>query len=296
MRLFDLHCDTLSECMENHYGFDDQRLSVTIGDNLQIFEPWKQVFVLWTPDNVPKGENRNHGRRLLDTYYKMLDSYPGKLTRGNALLALENSELLDDALTELPFWKEKGVCYITLTWNGQNRAAGGCQSDGGLTDFGKRLLAQMAKLNIAVDLSHLNDKSFYEVIEQAQGPVLASHSNLRSVCGHRRNLTEEQFSLILQRGGMVGLTFCDYFLKEGGAAGLEDIWRHLYRFYELGGEKSLCLGSDYDGAPMPKEIANSRDLPQLWEFLLKKGLSEEQCDALFYQNAADYFEKTFQHL
>ena len=282
MRLFDLHCDTLTERLAGN-----QNLSVTF-DDAPPFRDWKQVFAIWLPDD--EKEPAVLAQKLLDEY----DRLKQENLPCTPLLAIENGRVLRGKLDDLAFWKEQGVVYITLTWNGENEIAGGQLSDAGLSSFGKDLLQQMKMLKVIPDMSHLNDRSFYDVLEATDGPLMASHSNLRSVCPHPRNLTEEQFCLLMERDAIVGLNFCDLFLRDGGNARLEDIWRHLYRFLELGGIHNICIGADFDGAPLPHGLSGTRDMPRLWEFLLNQGLSLRNCESIFYENAQEFFEKTFQ--
>ena len=113
-----------------------------------------------------------------------------------------------------------------------------CRAPGTLTAFGREAVREMERLSIAIDLSHASERLFYAVAEQTSGPLVASHSDSRTLCSHPRNLTDEQFCLIRDRGGLVGLNFCPDFLRNGGNAGIEDLYRHAEHFLSLGGEMS----------------------------------------------------------
>jgi membrane dipeptidase len=119
-------------------------------------------------------------------------------------------------------------------------------------------------------------------------PIVASHSNSFSVCPHKRNLTDEQFLNIKKTGGLVGVTFCKDFLNpDPQKASAVDVLRHVEHFLELGGEETLCLGSDFDGADVPNDIMGIQTMGSLYELFLKH-YKQSTVDAIFFQNAAGF--------
>jgi len=190
-------------------------------------------------------------------------------------------------------WVDKlhgmGVKMMTLTWNGENGLCGGVGSDKGFTAFGRQAVSRMEMLGMAVDVSHLNDTSFWQLCEFAEKPFCASHSNSRSVCSHPRNLTDGQFREIVRRGGVVGLNYHRGFVADGGNTNtIDDLLRHLYHFLELGGEDAIALGSDFDGAKMPDYLDGIDKLPFLIDALERSGLSKPVADKVLFGNAARY--------
>lgn len=187
---------------------------------------------------------------------------------------------------ELKDFYERGVRVIGLAWNDHNQYASGNNTDSGLTEEGKELIKQMDDLRITLDLSHLNERCFWEALEVYTTIPIASHSNARSITDHPRNLKDDQLRAISERGGVIGLVLYNQFLKTGGEnptpgeqsqPTLEDIFAHADYMINLCGEDHVGIGSDLDGAGVddfPKEIRTVADLPKIGEFFLKKGYSE----------------------
>ena len=189
----------------------------------------------------------------------------------------------------LRFFYHLGVRMMTLTWNGENELGGGADTALGLTPFGREALKEMERLSIVADVSHASDALFYDVAEIAEKPIVASHSNARAVCPHRRNLTDRQFQILRDKGGLVGLNFCVHFLREDSNAHFEDLLRHADHFWSLGGETTLCLGSDYDGTDVPPELDGIEKMQDLYELFLKHNYKESLVNSLFFDNASKFF-------
>jgi membrane dipeptidase len=178
---------------------------------------------------------------------------------------------------------------MTLTWNAANEIAGGADTDEGFTAFGREVVRRMEQLGMAVDVSHLSDRAFWELCEFAEKPFVASHSNARAVCGHRRNLTDDMFKEIVRRGGVVGLNYSVNFLVNGGeGAGIDDLLRHAHHFLELGGSETLALGSDFDGTDIPPEFDRLDKLDFLINAFDRSGIPPATVDAILFHNANRY--------
>ncbi|MDR2909599.1 MAG: membrane dipeptidase [Oscillospiraceae bacterium] len=201
-------------------------------------------------------------------------------------LTVEGGAVLGGDIAFLDTLRECGVRMMTLTWNGANELCGGIVSGGGFTPFGRAAVARMEELGMAVDVSHLSDEGFWELCEFAVQPFLASHSNSRSVCGHRRNLTDDMFREIVRRGGVVGLNYSVHFIVDGGAtADFNDLARHIHHFLELGGENSIALGSDFDGTDLPPYLSGLEKLDTLKNNLLRNGIGEAIAEKILFGNA-----------
>ena len=198
------------------------------------------------------------------------------------------------SLAHLRNFYRLGVRIIALTWNFSNHiASGALETDEtrGLTEFGKLVVAEMNRLGIFADVSHLNDKSFYDVAEYSNKPIIASHSNARAVCRSKavcpveRNLTDDQFEIIKKSGGCVGINFCPDFLNESGKADIEDIIRHIEHFMSLGGEDNVGIGADFDGIDStPDGINGVEDIYKIFDRLLQKGYTENQIEKISHKN------------
>ena len=182
---------------------------------------------------------------------------------------------------------------ITLTWNAANAVGDGAdvQNSKGITDFGKSVVREMEKCGVVVDVSHASDKLFYDVAEIATRPFIATHSNSRSVTNHRRNLTDEQFKIIKERNGIVGINFHRDFLSDNpDSASRYDLLKHIDKFLSLGGENVICIGTDFDGCNLPYDITGSESLAEIYEMLLKHNYKESLIRKIFYENALNFFE------
>jgi len=191
-----------------------------------------------------------------------------------ALMHLEGAEAIDTDLLALETLYGAGLRSLGPVWSRPTIFGHGVPfrypSDGdtgpGLTDAGKRLVARCAELGVIVDTSHLNMAGFHDVAE-AGLPLVATHSNAHAISPGARNLTNAQLRAIGETGGMVGLNYGTMFLREDGRAspdgGLEAAMRHLQHMIEHAGEDHVGLGSDFDGAPMPKGLESAAQLDNL---------------------------------
>ncbi len=281
MKYFDLHCDTLcrladenGNLYENNFGVDIKRLSE--------FDVAVQTFACFIDDKY-KGENAYDRFLQLYNIYKNTDF--GKV---RPVLSIENLSCLNGDIENIHKYKECGVRIASLTWNGENGIAGGVNSDSGLTDFGKEVVKQLENEDITVDVSHLNRKSFYDVCKTATKPFIATHSNSYTVHPHKRNLSDEQFEIISDIGGIVGINFYNQFLCDN-ETDFYDLYRHIERFLLLGGEDNISLGSDFDGCDVHKSIGKVENMPKFYDFLVKN-LGKSVANKIFYENSSNFFK------
>ena len=201
-----------------------------------------------------------------------------------AFLSVEGGELLGCDPDRLAQAAADGVKAINLTWNHAN-ALSGAHADGserGLSPLGRRFVERMEELDILVDVSHLSEAGFWDVMAMARRPILASHSNIKSVWDHTRNLTDGQITAIIENQGVIGLNFYTEFV--GGSRDLDMVRAHLDRLLELGGERSAALGGDWDGCDTIADLPAIDSLPRLYEHLLHHGYRETVVQDLFYNN------------
>ena len=164
-------------------------------------------------------------------------------------------------------------------------------TDHGLSDFGREAIRELERAGIIIDVSHLNDRGFDDLLETAEKPFAASHSNARAVCGHKRNLTDGQIAEMVRRGCLIGLNYYNAFLREDGQpASLDDLWRHVEHLLELGAEHCLALGSDADGADIPPCLGSPSKCAGLYQYFLDRGLSPAQSDGILWKNALNFFK------
>lgn len=209
-----------------------------------------------------------------------------------AVLTVENGSALAGRLERVSTLARDGVQMITLTWNGENELGSGNVTDHGLSNFGREAVRALEQAGIIVDVSHLNDRGFDDLLETVEKPFAASHSNARAVCGHKRNLTDGQIAEMVRRGCLIGLNYYNAFLREDGQpASLNDLRRHVEHFLELGAERCLALGSDADGADLPPCLDCPGKFAGLYQFLLDCGLTVPQAEGILWKNALDFFHR-----
>lgn len=308
MRVFDLHCDTLTYQKRRGRSLADPDCQLILED-AKAFDAYIQLFAVFVPDNC-RGQRagsffsahhayyRRQLEELGDALYEVrhLRSLKAAANRRgmSSILSVEGGHVLGGELEKISELKNAGVRALTITWNGDNELAGGVSGSGGLTPLGAEAIPLLEKAGIAVDVSHLSERSFWDVLEHAKLPPIASHSNAKALCSHPRNLTDDQFEALMERGGLVGITFADLFIIEGGeGASMDHLIEHIQYFLDLGGRNTLALGSDFDGASLPGDLTRPRALLLLCERLLQKNISEQTVKNLFFENAFRYFSALF---
>ena len=279
---FDAHCDTLSRCLANGWDLWENPGHLDLR-RLGAYDGPRQVFALYgNSARIPPQERFAH----VTAQAALLRQAREAGRWGECLLSLEGAELIGCDPERLPEIRGWGVRWVNLTWNHPNNLSGSCLTGEGLTDRGRAFVRACGTLGIGIDVSHLNDRGFWEVLELGCAPVLASHSDCRSLCPHPRNLTDDMARVLFAGGGFVGLNFCRGFLGEDPT--LETAADHLLHFLELGGESSVGLGSDFDGADLPWDLAGVEDLPRLWAVLERRGCSEPLLRRIFSENLAAF--------
>ncbi len=287
MNYFDLHCDTPYECFKKGEPFFDGNYAVNQKKG-GVFEKWCQVCAVWIPDECrdPKERYDKIVSNFKNQVAPVIDS--GALDGAqNVILTVEGGAVIK-TLQDVDMLYADGVRAVTLTWNGQNQIAGGSNTNAPLTDFGRRVIARMNELCMAVDLSHLNDRCFFEVAELARYPIV-THACCRAVHHVRRNLTDRQIVAVAQKNGLIGLCFYPRFLGEGNV--FVNFAAHLSHLLSLVGENAVAIGSDFDGAKMDKNLDSVEKTQELYSYLLKNGFSDNMLNKLFYKNAFEYFKE-----
>ena len=301
--VFDAHCDTISRCWREYEGLDHNSGMISL-ERTAGFGRYCQFFALWTADGFtgyPPGKDsvERAYHALLRCFKEQMMRNADKIVqcrtardaecahsqgKAAAFLTVEGAELLGCDPDRLGQAAEDGVVAINLTWNHANALSGSnCdQPHRGLSDAGRRFVSQMEDLHILVDVSHLSEAGFWDVIGMARRPIIASHSNAKSVWNHTRNLTDEQITAIIGNQGVIGLNFYRDFV--GGSQDLDMLRAHLDRMLELGGAASVALGGDWDGCDTIDALPSIDKLDRFYEYLLCHGYHETVVRDLFYNN------------
>lgn len=205
----------------------------------------------------------------------------GKLA---AIIAVENSDATERSLNVLNMLHRLGVRSIGLTHDPTSWAAAGnaeTDSGGGLTDYGKALVKGMNQLGMLVDVSHISERGFWDLIETAERPFIASHSNCRSLCNHPRNLTDDQISAIGETGGSIGITFVPKFVDSVKPT-FERLIDHIDHAVQRAGSSNVGIGSDFDGGGTL--ISDATIFPKITEELVKRNYSVKDIKKILGQN------------
>jgi membrane dipeptidase len=294
---FDAHCDTITKfrpLRENSCHLDLRRLSG--------FAPAAQVFAIWAPNAlVSPVYTELVLRRLRRQLLRSADlvtictsaaqaNAAAEAGVAAAFLSVEGADLLGCSPARLRDAYAKGIRMVNITWNRDNALAGAAMGSGtGLTAKGRSFVEGCQTLGVAVDLSHISEAAFWDVLRMARRPVLASHSNAKALCDHPRNLTDAQFMALVKNGGCAGLNFYPDFL--GITRGIEAVIAHADHFLSLGGQKNLCLGGDLDGiGDLPAGLRGVQDLGVLYEAMLSRNWSEKLVQDIFYHNLMRFME------
>ncbi|MCS6827609.1 MAG: dipeptidase [Caldilinea sp.] len=192
------------------------------------------------------------------------------------IAGLEGAEALDASIGVLRQFYRLGVRNLGLAWNYRNAACDGVaesRTNGGLTEFGVRVVEECNRLGILLDVSHLSPAGVADVLAVSQHPVIASHSNARALCDHPRNLTDAQMEAIAAKGGVIGVTFVDAFLnsQNPAEATINDIIAHIEHILSVVGPDHVALGSDFDGCTPARGVEDVTCYPLLTQRLVERG-------------------------
>lgn len=313
MFICDCHCDTLTELYnknaslyENEQHFDIKR-QIALGGGLQfcaIYVPTEVFryqgglrYTLCLLDKYNQEIKKLHENGI-DVLQVRTAEDAGNVLKHKAatLLAIEEGGAIDGSLEALRCLYELGVRAMTLTWSNRNDIADGINEEAtgsGLTLFGKQVVAEMNRLGMLVDVSHISTAGFWSVIETSTKPVIATHSNAKSLCAHPRNLNDEQIKALAQNGGLAGITFAGQFLEEDWRnACIESVYKHIdYILNLIGNDDHIGFGSDFDGISHPPyNIQGVQDYKPLIEYL-SKYYSDETINKITHQNVINLLQK-----
>lgn len=320
-KIFDLHCDTIDRLCataddwafaEEDTGVDPARMCDLEDNDAHISldrmegAQWCQCFGIFMPDEFRGKVACDFFDRNYDYFCKQMEKHADRIVqvrrasdideafasdRQAALLTVEGGSVLAGDLGRIDLLAERGVAIMSLVWNGPNELASGNLTSGGLTPTGRKAVPALEEACITIDVSHLNDIGFWELAHIAQRPIVATHSNSRAICDHPRNLTDDQFAFIVERGGIVGINFSKDFLAHGINDPKPDyLLRHVDHFLSRDGEDVVALGSDYDGTDMPSWLCPCDKMLDLHD-LLASEFGDEIAGKICFGNAHDFLRR-----
>lgn len=300
--LFDAHCDTAQQLVLRGYGLYENGGHTDLKRGLE-YSPYAQFYALFAIDekDMPVRFPHLSGKTATEIFELELSKMLSELNKNAgstvlcktaheaekaqeqgkaaAFLSIEGAELIGCDLKKLREMHALGVRALNFTWNNPNSLV----YEKGLTDLGREFVKCCNELGVIIDVSHISDAAFWDVLKLTKDPIMASHSNSRTIWNNRRNLTDEQFRAIIHNDGVAGINFYAYFL--GAKPGIDAIVRHIEHFLSLGGEKNIAIGSDFDGCdPLAEEICGIEDIKRVYNTLLRLNYSESLVKDIFYNN------------
>ncbi len=306
--VFDLHCDTANELI----GLGNEECSPLRSNKIHIdlerastLGGYAQCFACFTTTGGKKNP--------VDIFEKKLTAIIREVEKNNDLISIaysaddiENNQInglmsailtiegpagfgFDPALLE--DLHKVGFRISSLGWNEKNPLTGSHVTGGGLTDQGREYVKELQRLGMIVDVSHISDEGFWDIIDLTEGPVVATHSNSRSVWDVSRNLTDDMFRAICATGGVAGINLYTDFV--GKNPNVDTLCDHVFHFLELDPEgKHVAIGGDLDGCDvLPDGFSGIQDYIKLSDRLLQRGLSEEMVYNIFWNNAMEVFKR-----
>lgn len=300
--VFDLHCDTADALI----GLDGVACSSLRNNDVHIdldragmLDAYAQCFACFTTTKMPQNPIDVFEKKLaaiIREVEKNADririAYSAEEIEENrqagimsAILTIEGPAGFGFDPELLPDLYNIGFRISSLGWNEDNPLTGSHVTGGGLTELGRVYVQQAQKLGMLIDVSHISDKGFWDIMEITQAPILATHSNSRQVCGVSRNLTDEMFLAICKTGGVAGVNLYTDFI--GGGKDLDALCDHIFHFMDLDPEgKHIALGGDLDGCDtLCKGINGIQDYPKIADRLLQRGLDQQTILGIFWNNA-----------
>lgn len=251
------------------------------------------IMVAYIPQKYDEGSPKEYADNIFDKIGQIVNSAPDRLAlaqteediiqnkkigKKSILLGIENGLAIEEKIENLQHFANRGIVYMTLCHNGDNLicdSAKGNNTYGGVSEYGEKVIHEMNRLGIMVDLSHGGEKSFYDALEISRSPIVCSHSNCRALCDHPRNLTDDQLRAIARIGGVAHTTFYPGFLCKNGEASILDGITHLEHAIKIMGIDHVGIGTDFDGDGGVPGMSCSSDAINFTMHLLRKRFSEE---------------------
>ena len=312
MKVVDMHCDTIGELWKAekagkpislrsnslHIDLEKMQKGDYLLQNFAMFvflgrekDPLVNVLEMIDVYNRAMAENADIIGPVLNYEDIEKNRAAGKLS---GMLTIEEGAVLKGNPYVVRTLYQLGVRMLTLTWNFENEIGYpntivkakdyDPSRHYGLKPEGIEIVREMNRVGMIVDVSHLGDDGFWDVVKYCDGPFVASHSNARAVCNHTRNMTDDMIRALADKGGVMGLNFCGDFLNPNGKSRVEDMVRHAKHIINVGGSDILGLGTDYDGIDGDLELDHCDKMPLLAQEMERQGFSTQQIEKIFHGN------------
>ena len=310
--VFDFHCDTIlgllgqdmnqaGSLRSNQMHIDLERAS-KLGGYAQCFacfttpymEQWRKISPILVFERelaTLQREVEKNSNLIAIAYTPQEIEENRKNGKMSAILTLEGTAGFGHDPALLQDLYAIGFRISSLGWNEKNPLTGSHETGGGLTDQGREYVKEAQRLGMLIDVSHISDEGFWDILEITGAPIIATHSNSRAVWNNSRNLTDDMFRAIVSTGGLAGYNACDEFTGENPT--IDTICDHIIHFLELDPSgKHIALGGDLDGIDhMPAGFEGVQSWPKVADRLMERGVTEDMVMDIFWNNAIGVMER-----
>lgn len=297
---FDLHCDTIERAKDENLKLDSKLLSF---NTKEVKAPHIQCLATFVHSKYDEGNNGfKRANEIIDNFYEIyntdniyiiknkkdLESKELK-TKIGTILTIENGTAISGNINNIEKLYSKGIRMMGVVWNDDNDLACGAltKSDTGLTNLGKLYVRKLEERKIIIDVSHMSEKTFWDTSKNVGQPIVASHSCVKKICNHPRNLDDEQIKQIAKTNGVIGICFCKIFLTNEKRATVKDIVNHIDYIANLVGTDYIAFGSDFDGLEKEhilEDVKGVKDFNLIIDELKTRGYSLEDIEKIKYKN------------
>ncbi len=293
----DGHSDTLTEIYDQKSEINNKKFCFNTEDAKE-YVPIIQTLATFVRPTYEDGFKRanevldyflenNKDIKIIKSKEDLDDVIQNKKVGG--LLSIENGRAIENDLNNIDILYNKGIRMMSINWNEDNLLGTGAKTkeNYGLTEFGIQYVKRLEEKNIIIDVSHSSEKTFWDVIDNTKGIIVATHSNCYNLCDHPRNLKDEQIKAIAERNGIIGICLCNFFLKNKGTTNVEDLIRHIDYIINLVGEDYVGLGTDFDGVEEEYRLLDIKrlsDMKILEKALQEHGYKEETINKIMGEN------------
>ena len=267
-------------------------------------------FALYTPADISEDEAACRALEMLGKVYEAVERYSDRVALATSpeealankrkglcsiFLGMENGSPIHRSLTLLRLFHRMGVRYMTLTHNGDNEIADSAAEGKrwhGLSPFGREVVAEMNRLGMIVDVAHVSDETFHDVLSCSAAPIVSTHSCCRALSGHRRNMTDGMIRAMADKGGVIQINFYPFFLTGTEKATVDDVVRHIDHAVDVAGIEHVGIGTDFDGIEVtPEGLEDISKLPVLFDRMRSRGYSDDDLEKIAGGNFLRVFDE-----
>lgn len=311
-KLIDLHCDTIWRLMEagKNATLENNPFCVNLKE-MRRADTMAQFFACfvdmqWFQEENKFEEGYQYVKKMIERLRKEVEHFSDKIAfaknekeieenreegKISAILTVEEGGILNNKIERIEELRNEGIRLMTVLWNYENCIGYPNSKNAeimakGLKPFGFEVIERMNYVGMLIDVSHLSDGGFWDILQTSRVPVVASHSNARALCPHPRNMTDDMIRGLGEKGGVIGVNFYPPFIRESGKATAKNIVSHIQHIANVGGMESVCIGTDFDGFTGEEgEIGKVGQINTLYEELKRAKFTEKQIEKIWRGNA-----------